>query len=55
LELDLKFNDGCAESLLKVPEEKVLRPFFFMRLVQKSISEGAFFSNTLFVPKMVWH
>jgi hypothetical protein len=41
--------------MLKVPEERVLRPFFFMRLVQKSINEGAFFSNTLFVPKNVWH
>lgn len=41
--------------MLKVPEERVLRPFFFMRLIQKSISEGAFLSSSLFVPKLVWH
>ena len=55
LNLDLKFNDECAEAKMMIPDEQVLRPFFFMRLIQKSISDGAFLSNTLFVPKFVWH
>lgn len=55
LNLDLKFSDECAEAKMMIPDEQVLRPFFFMRLIQKSISDGAFLSSTLFVPKFVWH
>jgi len=55
LDLDLKFGETSAEYSLKIPDEQVLRPFFFMRLIQKSVAEGAFLSSTLFVPKFVWH
>jgi hypothetical protein len=54
LELGLKFGPECPESLLVVPKESVLKPFFFMRLIQKSINEGAFITTDLFVPKHVW-
>ena len=37
-----------------IPDEPALRPFFFMRLIQKSIQEGAFLTEHLFIPKAVW-
>ena len=47
-------NDGAEYEALMVPDEQVLRPFFFMRLIQKSITEGAYLTEFLFVPKAVW-
>ena len=52
-ELDFE-KDGKEYESLRVPDEQVLRPFFFMRLIQKSIAEGAFLTEFLFVPKAVW-
>ncbi len=67
-ELDLKFeapallnefedHQNEAKSTFLVPGNKRLRPFFFMRQIELSMTspEGAFLSETLFVPKYVWH
>lgn len=39
----------------KVPASKRLRPFFFMRKIEKTISDGAFLSDSLYVPKYIWY
>lgn len=41
-----------------IPGNKRMRPFFYMRQIEKSMisSEGgAFVTETLFVPKYVWY
>lgn len=37
-----------------IPDEQPLRPFFFMRLIQKTMKSGGFITENLFVPKAVW-
>ena len=37
-----------------IPDEQPLRPFFFMRLIQKTIAEGAFLTEHLYIPSAVW-
>ena len=38
-----------------IPDEQPLRPFYFMRLIQKTIREGGFITENLYVPKAVWY
>ena len=40
-----------------VPGNKKLRPFFFMKRIEKTMisNDGAFLSETLFVPRYVWY
>ena len=45
---------NCDFELTIIPDEQPLRPFFFMRLIQKTISEGAFMTEHLFIPREVW-
>ena len=56
LEKDLCFDKAVEDyALLSViPDEQPLRPFFFMRLIQKTIAEGAFLTEHLFIPREVW-
>jgi hypothetical protein len=53
LDMNLKVDSMGDQNQL--PEEQVLRPFYFMRKLQRSISEGAFITKGLFVPKQVWY
>lgn len=48
---------GEEPSPLKLPGNKRLRPFFVMKLIEKSMiaPEGAFVTEDLFVPKYVWY
>lgn len=39
----------------KIPENKRLRSFYFMRRIEKTINEGGFLTESLFVPKYVWY
>jgi len=49
-DLDLKYQ-APPEPL---PESKRLRPFYFMRRIEKTIAEGGFLTEALYVPKYVW-
>ena len=44
-----------AEEDNLVPTNKKLRPFFFMRKIEKTITEGGFLTESLYVPKYVWY
>lgn len=52
-------HNAQVDELAKfvVPGNKRLRPFFFMRQLEKTMTmpDGAFISETLFVPKYVWY
>ena len=39
----------------RVPSSKRIRPFFFMRRIEKTIAEGGFLTESLYVPKYVWY
>ena len=39
----------------KIPQIKRLRPFYFMRKIEKTMIEGTFLTEGLFVPKYVWY
>ena len=55
LDRDLDFDAVAPEyEAMLIPDEQPLRPFFFMRLIQKSIQEGAFLTESLFIPSAVW-
>ena len=56
-DLDLKFdgNPKYEAEEEKIPDSKSLRPFFFMRRIEKTINEGGFLTESLFVPKYVWY
>lgn len=49
-------EEGQKKSIV-VPDNKRLRPFFFMRQLEKTMTglDGAFFTETLFVPRYVWY
>ena len=53
-DLDIKYEQHSPEEQ-KVPINKRLRPFFFMRKIEKTITEGGFLTESLFVPKYVWN
>ena len=48
------FDEAAPEFDLKIPDEQALRPFFFMKLIQKTIQEGGFLTDQLYVPRAVW-
>lgn len=54
IDLELSLTDKCQESTLMIPEEQVLRPYFFMRLIEKTIHEGGFLTEGIYVPRRVW-
>lgn len=63
-ELDLRFTkvedpsqEGGDDSRILVPRNKRLRPFFFMRQIEKTITQndGAFLTESVFVPRYVWY
>lgn len=43
------------EASLVLPSNKRLRPFFFMRKIEKTITEGGFLTESLYLPKYVWY
>jgi hypothetical protein len=43
------------EGPFVMPAAAVLRPFWMMRVLSRSMQEGAFVTPDLFVPKEVWH
>ena len=55
LDRNLSFEEAASEyEQFMIPDEQPLRPFFFMRLIQKSIAEGAFLTEHLYIPRAVW-
>ena len=55
MDRNLNFDEAPLEyEQMTIPDEQPLRPFFFMRLIQKSISEGAFLTEHLYIPQGVW-
>ena len=54
LEKGIVFDESYPEFDWAIPEEQALRPFFFMRLIQKTIQEGGFITDLLYVPRAVW-
>ena len=38
-----------------VPPAREMRPFYYMRKIEKSISEGGFITEQLYIPKYVWY
>lgn len=55
LDRNLDFDAAADEyDQMVIPDEQPLRPFFFMKLIQKSIAEGAFLTENLFIPSAVW-
>ena len=51
LQFDPQMN---GEIGVKIPDDVKLRPFYFIKLLQKSMSTGAFISSEVFVSKQVW-
>ena len=52
---NISFEESAPEyEQFLIPDEQPLRPFFFMKLIQKSIAEGAFITEHLYIPKAVW-
>ena len=54
LDKGVMFDEAAPEFDLKIPDEQALRPFFFMKLIQKTIQEGGFLTDQLYVPRAVW-
>ena len=54
LDKGVVFDESTPEFDWAIPEEQALRPFFFMRLIQKTIHEGGFITDVLYVPRAVW-
>ena len=51
LQFDPQMN---GEIGVKIPDDVKLRPFYFIKLLQKSMSTSAFISSEVFVSKQVW-
>ena len=54
LDKGVVFDDKTPEFEWMIPDEQALRPFFFMKLIQKTIVEGGFLTQQLYVPRAVW-
>ena len=55
LDLDLKFDEGSNPGLgITLPQEQRLRPFYFVKLISESITNGVFLSSELYVHKQIW-
>ena len=54
LDKGVVFDQETPEFDWKIPDEQALRPFFFMKLIQKTIQEGGFLTEQLYVPRAVW-
>ena len=54
LDKGVVFDEETDEFHWKIPDEQALRPFFFMKLIQKTIVEGGFLTEQLYVPRAVW-
>jgi hypothetical protein len=53
------FIDGLEEHKIPVnpntpPKDKILKPFYYLRLIGNSIRNGENITDKLFVPKNVW-
>ena len=54
LDKGVEFDEETPEFDWRIPDEQALRPFFFMKLIQKTIQEGGFLTEQLYVPRAVW-
>ena len=54
LDKGVVFDSKTPEFDLMIPDEQALRPFFFMKLIQKTIIEGGFLTEQLYIPRAVW-
>jgi len=55
IDAGLEFNPQCNHEIsTKIPDDVKLRPFYFIKLLQKSMTSGAFISGSVFVNKLVW-
>jgi hypothetical protein len=55
LDTGLKFESQFNKEIgTKIPDDIKLRPFYFIRLLQESMANGAFITSEVFINKQVW-